>query len=228
MKWGDMLEFDSEEYQDKLKLYCDNHLRDNERTKRQERAGSATGMGVSVAAAVHTGGLSLLSGGISKRKHYVAGKKHKYILQEMEKRGLDEHEHKKRDWMVPMGASLVAGALASGVGMAMHDAAAQTAGQHAYDVVWQPTEVYPGYWVDQAYYVPDAAGNAAYAAFQSGEEEVVKWATKSGTRGAIKSAWSSEKSVSLRSYNLAFGSGADCSCLPERIQYPILPRLPRL
>ena len=198
MKFSETLGFDSEKYRASLRDYCHNHLRDNERLKRQERAGSATGMAVSVLAAAHTGGMSLASGALSKRKHYVAGKKHKYILEEMERRGLDCHERKKRDILVPMGAALAAGAIAQGIGAGMEHAAAATAGQHAYDIVSQPVQVAPGYWVEQYYYVPDAAGNAAYAALQSGETSAVKLATRTGVNKAVQgglSSYAREKSV---------------------------------
>jgi hypothetical protein len=107
MVFKDRFHLNEYKYAKRISKYSDKHLQKQDVVKLRQFFTGACSLGSGISAAPSTYGLSLLGSGYGVRLMNIAHRKLKLIQSELLSRGITPHEMTKRDWFIPMAASIV-------------------------------------------------------------------------------------------------------------------------
>lgn len=120
MTIGDFFDFDKVEYAHRISLYDVDRLRKQEVVKTRQHTAAICSITTGAVGALPSCGGTLLLSSYGARRLAVAYRKLALIQAELTKRGIDLHEVRKRDVLIPLGASIVG----MGVGFGIDEVAA--------------------------------------------------------------------------------------------------------
>ncbi|TIC99156.1 hypothetical protein CH35J_006238 [Colletotrichum higginsianum] len=112
----DFFDFDEREYAVRISTYETDQLRKQEIVKTRQIYAASGSIGAGVGGAAFTAGATLVVTGYGARRYYVANKKLQLIQQEVTNRGYSLHEFQKRDFLIPVTASMISVGLGAGLG----------------------------------------------------------------------------------------------------------------
>lgn len=138
MGFNDLLYFNDDEYKIKITSYSDQDLHDDILKKRRQTSASGASIGVGIAFAHITGGISLASSAYSVRTVDIAYQKLAILEVEWEARGYERvHENVWRDKVLPIAVTGTTGAAVMGIEMGVSAAGAHAVTQASVNGVGQ-------------------------------------------------------------------------------------------
>ncbi|GKT57463.1 hypothetical protein ColTof4_09455 [Colletotrichum tofieldiae] len=112
----DFFDFDEREYAVRISTYDADHLRKQEIVKTRQIYAASGSIGSGIGGAAFTAGATLAITAYGSRRYYVARKKLQLIQQEVANRGYSLHEPQKRDFLIPVAASMISVGVGAGLG----------------------------------------------------------------------------------------------------------------
>ncbi|WYZ38048.1 hypothetical protein EsH8_II_001554 [Colletotrichum jinshuiense] len=112
----DFFDFDEREYAVRISTYDTDQLCKQEVAKTRQKYAASGPIGAGVGGAAFTADATLGVTGYGARRYYVAHKKLQLIQHEVTNRGYTLHEFQKRDFLIPVAASMISIGLGAGLG----------------------------------------------------------------------------------------------------------------